>query len=453
MRVGNAALSALSVVALSAAGCSNEAETRPQLVVEIDTTAPVVGQLLAQPELPLTGAIDTLRIDVLDGAPHETQLLVAPDATNWPVSFGIASEGITTPVLLRIRAFQSRLAEPDAFAEGSEPLPDASIDRIVELRPPRSGLETVRVTLDMGCFGVRPNLLERTTCIDWDQRTVAFDQGIEKVGGRTPSRVGTSPIVRPVECQLPGPTDAVCIKGGFSLMGDPIGVGLSAEVFVDPFPRRPVVVSPFWMDRNEVTVARYRTLVDGGLVAAPQGGDFCTWNAGDEALPVNCVTEEQARAACAAWGGSLPSEAQWEHAARGRGQGYRFVWGDAPFDCCASAVARITTLCPGTGTAPIGSHTDASQCNGRADVTADGVIDLNGNVSEFTTDRNRPYEHPCWGPLGVSLNPSCDDSTAQVVTRGGNWGSGLLAALLTTRGWRISNRAIGFRCVYPGAAP
>ena len=206
------------------------------------------------------------------------------------------------------------------------------------------------------------------------------------------------------------------------------------------------------MDRTEVTVARYRTLVDSSVAVPPKTGGNCTWNVGDDSLPVNCVSQEQAQAACAAWGGRLPSEAEWEHAANGRGQGNRFVWGNAPFECCASAVARLKDVCPGNGTAPVSSHTDATQCQGRADVTADGVVDLNGNVSELTLDGNRPYEHSCWGPIGVSLNPRCSDPSARPVTRGGNWGSGLLAALVTARGWGLSNEAIGFRCVYPGAA-
>jgi formylglycine-generating enzyme required for sulfatase activity len=180
----------------------------------------------------------------------------------------------------------------------------------------------------------------------------------------------------------------------------------------------------------------------------------CTWAPGGESdtLPLSCIAWQEALAVCTALGGSLPSEARWEHAARGRGRGSRFVWGDQAGTCCAASILRDQDAC-GAGIEPVGSHVDADGSCGLADMSRDGVLDLNGSLSEHTLDANLPYDHACWGGSGLRVEPRCDDPSGVRVTRGGNWGSGFAAAQLAARPFRFDENAVGLRCAYPGVAP
>jgi formylglycine-generating enzyme required for sulfatase activity len=433
--------------ALSCSGCSDSAAPRPQLVVVVDTTAPIVSQLQADAELPNVAAIDTLRIDVLAGAPPETREIVAPAVESWPVSFGVAAEPKRSPVLVRLRAFRASLA-----GGGADPIAEVTIDRVVSLVPPAEGAARVRVTLDFGCIGTRPDFVTERTCIDFDLRSAPYGAAVEALDSAAPeTRAGTSPLLPTSDCTTPAPKGTICIRGGFSVLGDPEATGLQASLFVDPVPLRPVLVAPFWLDATELTVGRMRELVEQGKAEVPADQEAgCTWDPSgkSDALPLNCIAEAEAAAVCAALGGTLPSEARWEHAARGRGRGSRFVWGDAAGTCCAASIGRNVGGC-GSGIEPVASHTDTATCE-LADVTRDGVIDMNGSVSEHTLDVNLPYDHACWGGPGLRFEPGCADPYGVPVTRGGNWGSGFAAAQLATRAFRFDPVVQGVRCAYPG---
>src|SRR5262249_517729 len=130
----------------------------------------------------------------------------------------------------------------------------------------------------------------------------------------------------------------------------------------------------------------------------------------NDALPVNCITWEAARRACQLASGDLPSEAQWEHAARGRGQARTFPWGDSPPDCGTASYARQAygvigagVLCPGIGPEPIGSHPASPDCEQTGDVSRDGVLDLAGSMTEATRDRALRW---CW--RGIGTDPVCE---------------------------------------------
>ena len=247
------------------------------------------------------------------------------------------------------------------------------------------------------------------------------------------------------------------------LLGDP-GVAGVEDGFslLESLPLRAVLLEPFEMDRTELSVGRLRELLAAGYTgelpktAAAKSG--CTFlgpgDATNDALPVNCVSWQAARALCRASGGDLPSEAQWEWAARGRGQRWFFPWGDAVPDCCSAALDR-----PGTGTSiftcagpPLDPVDQVEPCDGPTDSSLDGVRALAGNVAEMTLDSALPFTHPCWAKPGILSDPVCQDASEPArILRGGSTGDGMALCTTALRRTTLGSGATseGFRCVRP----
>lgn len=133
-------------------------------------------------------------------------------------------------------------------------------------------------------------------------------------------------------------------------------------------------VKPFWIDKTEVTVAAYKACVDAGHCSAPEDMEGC--NLGRKGVknhPINCVDWRQANQFCAWILRRLPTEAEWQYAARGT-RDLRLVWGEHPQKwnlCWASS----------GGTCPVESHPDGA--------TPEGVDGLPDNVKEYTADQFR----------------------------------------------------------------
>lgn len=154
---------------------------------------------------------------------------------------------------------------------------------------------------------------------------------------------------------------------------------------------------------------------------------------GLEQHPVNEVTWRGARAFCAWRGARLPTEAEWEAAARGR-QGRTYPWGEE-----APAAARAVFGRGSNETEPVGGRP--------AGATPEGVHDLAGNVAEWTSTLYRPY------PYRRDDRREDPEAAGERVTRGGDHvfdaapeRLGVTFRAGFSRNPAVGHRHIGFRC-------
>jgi len=298
-------------------------------------------------------------------------------------------------------------------------------------------------------------------------------------------------------CQTPGTPGCgmVDVTGNvpFTLGGDSLAIRANPG-------QTNIRVGNFTLDAYEVTVARFRVfwaarMVDGGAsirarpIRYPDGTtiswgtntgreptlndpSYCNWSSvpgvpSREAHPINCVNWWTAQEFCVWDGGAgtygtasngrLPTEAEWEYAARYRSAsgltaGREFPWGNtSPSATCDRA--RWNRLgCSGddggatrrVGSFPLGA--------------SGGLFDLAGNVGEWTADWSSSYSPTstdaglsCWGGVG-RLNPICEDGAiSHRVIRGGSWGDNVVDVLRSAgRGDAVlpigSGPGLGFRC-------
>lgn len=466
-----------ALLALAGGACSDDAPPRAQWLLVLDTTAPLVDDLRRDATLSADLAVDTLRIDILaarrDGPAEvtESRVIVAPSPESFPLSLGIVPDG-DHGALVRVRLFRGALAATGRGPAGetvTDPFPETTIDRLVHLGS-ATGVPVAKVVLDADCLGVPSSFGEvRRTCLDGGTRSGDPADGIVVTADAPQARFASVvPFARAAPCGGAAPKGAVCVPGGFTVLGDRRLEGFSEGGMV---PLRPVLLSPFFLDETEFTVGRFRALVASGkLKTAPPKTRLstdifradCTWTgAADgsaDALPLNCISVASAEAACAAEGGTLPSEAEWEHAARGRGERRSYPWGEEAPSCCTASVSRenpVTTLvlCKGRGPEAAGSHRPTAGCPGGGDLSRDGVSDLGGSLAEVLRDKFRPYESNCLGPSGIARDPVCADPAAPFrVRRGGEWSAGTLIAMSALRHATVGDgdNVTGFRCRYPG---
>jgi hypothetical protein len=473
-------VSGVLVASALVCACANSAPPRAQLLVVVDTDAHVVGELTTTQNVSPDATIDTLRVDVLDSHAQEydahTFVVASPSA--WPISFGIQpSPAGGSSVLLRLRAFRALFASPGTVNDGGatlDPVAEVTIDRLVQLSVPSSGKQTAAITLAEDCMGVQVAFgTQRTTCVDGTRTAVDPSQGVAAVAPPS-SAVGTWAPAFDVACTSPAGSGRVCIAGGFAILGDLNDVGTTAtEVASEPVPLRPVVVPPFWLDSTEFTVKQLRAIVKTGGFTAPlpaTNGDpsvsdsaDCTWLGIDETAnddkPLNCVSYTAAALACKLAGGRLPTEPEWEFAARGRGQHLTYPWGATFPACCTASLGRVgpggTGLaeCPEAGIEAVGSHLESGTCPGRGDVSRDGVLDLGGSLVEVVSTSFAAYSDPCWTQAGIVRDSPICTSSPLPAARGSYWNAGLGTAFAARRDTFSMGSLTGFRCAADGTAP
>lgn len=218
---------------------------------------------------------------------------------------------------------------------------------------------------------------------------------------------------------------------------------LEEHTFDAELPQHKVYLSAYEISRFEITNAQYRVFVEAMNRPTPRGHNGeKTW--ADETLngdkqPVVGVTWFDAQAFAEWIGGSLPTEAQWERAARGT-EARIYPWGDTPPKARqhANFARRYNRPMP-VGQFPKGE-------------SPDGIADLAGNVWEWCLDEYNPtvYQRNGEGVRRNPLNLRFRDVLRARVIRGGAWdvGSAFLRSGLRFKFYPLdSTHTIGFRVV------
>jgi formylglycine-generating enzyme required for sulfatase activity len=215
----------------------------------------------------------------------------------------------------------------------------------------------------------------------------------------------------------------VSIRAGKFTMGSTSGKA-------DERPEHEVEVAAFSMDRTEVTVKAFKGCVDAGKCTEPVGNEYCNWkNGGRGGHPINCVDWTQATAFCSWAGKRLPTEAEWEYAARGTaGRGY--PWGASAPDKQLCWSRNKDRTCA-AGSFPAGA-------------TPEGLQDMAGNVWEWVEDEYCPYK------VGDTHRQAAKCAATSRVLRGGSWDTYAYAPTDLRGANRLDssggNALIGFRC-------
>jgi eukaryotic-like serine/threonine-protein kinase len=215
-------------------------------------------------------------------------------------------------------------------------------------------------------------------------------------------------------------------------------------------PQHTVVLDAFWIDKTEVTNAQYQKCVKAGSCTAPHESSsytrsFYFGNPDYASYPVIFVDWDQAAAYCKWAGRRLPSEAEWEKAARGT-DGREFPWGNEGLagdllnfaDKNSEWAWANQTIDDGyTETAPVGHYPKGASIY--------GALDMAGNVWEWVND----WYQEDYYQNSPAKNPPGPASGTDRVLRGGSWGFDLLDVRTTYRAMNAPadfDINTGFRC-------
>jgi formylglycine-generating enzyme required for sulfatase activity len=241
--------------------------------------------------------------------------------------------------------------------------------------------------------------------------------------------------------------EADCTEGRCRIPAGSFWMGEANPETPDRCPPREIMLSAYTIGEREVTVGEYAACVaDGGCTAQPSC-EAAAEGTPVELIPATCLTWQQASDYCTWTGGRLPTEAEWEKAARGE-QGAPWAWGSQPPTCSHANFRFVTTYCH-LGLVAAGSYMFSS---------AFGLKDTAGNAWEWTADfydagyyTDAPDEDPP-GPETCRQTPDSPsgDCTHRVI-RGGSYTSVedvILGSARSLADPTITDPNIGFRCAW-----
>ena len=208
----------------------------------------------------------------------------------------------------------------------------------------------------------------------------------------------------------------------------------------DEAPAHDVTVAAFEITQTEVTVAQYEVCVDATECTAPATGGTCNWEVADH-HPVNCVSWQQATEFCEWRSGRLPSEAEWEFAARSGGQDVVYPWGDDAANCDDAIMDFGGWGCGETRT--------WTMCSKPRSNTYQGLCDMAGNVREWVQDWYHESYDLGGGDEAPTDGAAWEDpvGTERVVRGGGLSDTGDALRTRARDHAGSGNFSIGFRCV------
>lgn len=237
----------------------------------------------------------------------------------------------------------------------------------------------------------------------------------------TPAAVGT--VTKPnsrTQPPAPAPEGMVLVSGGSFEMGRNDGDEYER-------PAHAVSVRPFYIDVHEVTCAQYAKFVAAEKHAPPPTWPGGVYDPANALLPVTGVSWDDAQAYARWAGGRLPTEEEWEFAARGT-DGRLYPWGDAWRPNSANAAQTSAGRM-----VPVGSYSTGA--------SPSGALDMVGNAWEWTASSLKAYP-------GGSLPQSPEDDLR--VIRGNYWnGKATQATTTFRRGYPARGedyKNTGFRC-------
>ena len=196
---------------------------------------------------------------------------------------------------------------------------------------------------------------------------------------------------------------------------------------------RKTYLDGYWIDQTEVTNTMYKLCVEDGVCDVPICTDYHDPKFAE--YPVVCVNWYQAQAYCDWAGRRLPTEAEWEKAARGtEDDGRVYPWGD--LIGCAHANYQGQDGCLGK-IAPVGTHPIGA--------SPYGVLDLSGNVREWVVD----WHHKDYFALAPDENPEGPSTGEYKLLCGGSYAEDSSYVTISSRSVVDPNTAHGtngFRC-------
>lgn len=456
---------------------------------------PVGTRLVNAPDVKLQAIAAEQVLNSMEEAGNPTNIVILDACRNtpFPRRWPSASPGLAPMTAARGSLIAYATAPGALAAEGEERNGTYTKHLLQSLAVPGLFIEQVfkrvRVAVEEETSGAQ---------IPWESSSLRGDLILHAEGATSspapavvttePRSVATAPppVATATAPRAPAPigsdgAEIVLVPAGTFLMGtteeDVTALlrqyrGLGRAPLRDEFPRHQVFVEAFYIDKYEVTNARFQQFVDatgyrseaeragGGKIRAQGNGkekwesvSDASWRSpkgrgstivGLETHPVVQVTWKDAQAYCQWTGKRLPTEAEWEKAARGT-DGRVYPWGNAPDHTrvnfcdrrCAFPEHDKTADDAYAETAPVGSY-EAGQ-------SPYGVYDMAGNVWEWVAD----WYDTTYYQRSPERNPQGPTTGSQVVIRGGSW-------LYPAPTFRVPARSgvppdrrnnnIGFRC-------